>query len=393
MLRVLLHDSEAAKAVFEKTGLFKAPEVLEKYVIASEVTVEVLDLFLSRVFGAERASIGIGSSDLKTLWESLGCEPFRDQKSEAGEDVSVRAEAPDKAIEGLCVKVQDLERQLCAVQRQIQMQGEVSQLAVSLDDRLDKVAQECERRVCDVRSHVSAVSEDVVRLRKEVSDRASAGEVRELSEEFSRLKAGEQSLGDRISVVEKKAAKVERSMRSEIQTEIKRHHEAVKAAMDPLNGIIAQMTRDCGGNVHEKGFVEVTASSCQLGAAKNVVEIGSDSNFRTRDESSPWIRYDFKERRVAPTSYSIRKDTRGGYPRSWVLEVSNDGSDSSWQVVDRRDDNQDLNGRYVTHNFAINSPQQGSFRFVRLRQTGKNHAGNDGLRITSLEVFGTLSLE
>ena len=82
MLRALLRDSEAAKALFEKVGLFKTPELLEKYLIASEVTVEVLDLFLAE---------------------------------------------PKKEVEGLRVKVQDLEQQLCAVQRQLQMQGEVAQ--------------------------------------------------------------------------------------------------------------------------------------------------------------------------------------------------------------------------------------------------------------------------
>ena len=39
MLRGLLRGSEASKALFERAGLFKTPELLEKYEIASEVTV------------------------------------------------------------------------------------------------------------------------------------------------------------------------------------------------------------------------------------------------------------------------------------------------------------------------------------------------------------------
>ena len=58
------------------------------------------------------------------------------------------------------MKVQDLERQLCAVQRHLQMQGKVSQLAVCLNGRLDEITRECEK-------WVSAVSEDVVGLKKE----------------------------------------------------------------------------------------------------------------------------------------------------------------------------------------------------------------------------------
>ena len=382
MLRGLLRNSEAAKALFEKVGLFKTPEVLERYVIASEVTVEVLDLFLSRVLGTERAPVGDSCGDLAALWESLGCVSLSDRKgsSAAGEDLSARVGEPDKATEELRVKVQDLERQLCAVQRQLQMQGEVSRLATSLGE----IARECERRV-------STVSEDVVRLEREVSDRARNGEVKSLIEELSRLKDGERRLDSRISDVEKKATDAEQVLRNEIQAEIKRLDTVTKIIpIDPLNGIIALLTRQCGGNVHEKGVVELTASSTGVWDLKNVVELGTNSWFICNNESNSWIRYDFKGRRVAPTSYSIRSYDCS-YPKSWVLEVSNDGSDDSWKVVDRRENNEDLNGKYLTHNFAISGSPSEGFRFVRLRQTGKTHDGDDYLVLTSLEVFGTLS--
>ena len=69
MLRELLRGGEAARALFEKVGLFKSPEVLEKYAIASEVTLEVLDAFLARVFGTHRESMCDGACDLKVLCE------------------------------------------------------------------------------------------------------------------------------------------------------------------------------------------------------------------------------------------------------------------------------------------------------------------------------------
>ena len=118
--------------------MFKSPELLEKYVIASEVTVDVLDLFLSRIFGAERAPIDTTSGDLKTLWESFGGFSLKGRN-----DARDESDEPDK-VEGLRLKVENLERQLCAVQRQLQMQGEVSQLAASIDGRLNEIARECE---------------------------------------------------------------------------------------------------------------------------------------------------------------------------------------------------------------------------------------------------------
>ena len=65
MLRGLLRDSEAAKELFEKVGLFKSPELLEKYVVASEVTVEVLGMFWGCCKGCKslrRVTFGPSSS-------------------------------------------------------------------------------------------------------------------------------------------------------------------------------------------------------------------------------------------------------------------------------------------------------------------------------------------
>ena len=105
-----------------------------------------------------------------------------------------------------------------------------------------------------------------------------------------------------------------------------------------------------------------------------------------------WFCYDFKEWRVAPTSYSIKPFDGGCFPRSWVLEVSNDGSEGSWAVVDSRKDNCRLR-QLCTSNFKIRPIPSGAFRFFRLRQTGKNAGGGDQLVIQRLELFGVLSHE
>ena len=156
-----------------------------------------------------------------------------------------------------------------------------------------------------------------------------------------------------------------------------------------LNGIIAHLTRECGGNVHEKGVVEVTVSSvCGTGyEAKNAVELGTISHFWSNYKPNSWICYDFKGRSVTPTSYSIRTDNCA-CPRSWLIEVSNDGSEGSWVVIDHRDD--DTNAKNSTCNFVISPIPRGRFRFVRLRQTRNNYDGNEVLALTSLEFFGTL---
>ena len=164
---------------------------------------------------------------------------------------------------------------------------------------------------------------------------------------------------------------------------------------NPLEGIIAYLTRECGGNVHEKGIVNVTASSV-FGPydQKNAVDLDTDVFYESKNEKDTWICYDFKEQRVIPTSYTVRTNGvafGGSHLKSWVIEVSNDKH--SWTEIDRRDNNNDLNGSHATRNFKISHVRRKRFRFFRLRQTGENHyhpGPNYYVTITALEIFGTL---
>ena len=152
---------------------------------------------------------------------------------------------------------------------------------------------------------------------------------------------------------------------------------------NPLDGIIAYLTRECGGNVWDNGVVGGSrfASAAELG-------LKSETIITIRE---PWVRYDFKERRVTPTSYSIKVADR--WPqRSWVFEASNDNR--WWEPLDIREDNVDLRYRNVTRNFSIRPVPQGSYRYIRLRLTSQNDPRDEGgnvlERIRGLEVFGTL---
>ena len=165
-----------------------------------------------------------------------------------------------------------------------------------------------------------------------------------------------------------------------------------------LDGIIAHLSRECGGNVQDHGIVNITASSTN-GAAfdpKNVADLDTDSIYCSNDVLDTWICYDFKQMRVTPTSYSIRSHCHG-YPgyfnlKSWVLEVSNDGD--AWDVVDSRNDNYELDDENVTCNFQIPEGRcKSKYRFIRIRQTGPNHRANLTLyyvTMSSFEVFGRL---
>jgi hypothetical protein len=184
---------------------------------------------------------------------------------------------------------------------------------------------------------------------------------------------------------------------------------------DIPEGIIAHLTRECGGNVHDGHVVDVTSGSFEqesyganphsgacdnhpLYAATNVADLETGSFFssayREKKEDIPhtknnWICYNFKERRIVPTHYTIR--TNSGYPgdihlKSWLVETSADGK--IWREVAREENNRQLNGKLLTATFAVAGG--GECRFIRLVNIGRDHCGYDCLRISAWEIFGSL---
>ena len=81
-----------------------------------------------------------------------------------------------------------------------------------------------------------------------------------------------------------------------------------------FSGIIHHLTETCGGNVHDKGIVEVTASSAS--------ELDNLENY----QQNSWLKYDFKEKKIHPTKYSIRS-------RHWAIEGSNSGGDDDNDIT------------------------------------------------------------
>jgi hypothetical protein len=90
-----------------------------------------------------------------------------------------------------------------------------------------------------------------------------------------------------------------------------------------------------------------------------------------------WICYNFKERRIVPTHYTIRTHDHGtgyGHLKSWLVETSVDGE--SWQEVAREEDNEKLNGKLLTGTFSVAGEE---CRFIRLVNIGRTHSGYDRL--------------
>ena len=396
------HEVTLAKIFLAKLRLFESrPDLAAKgrYTITSGVDRDVVDLFFARVMGDEAEVVTADNAEqLRALCDELGFSGFDGEiRAVLGGDVMTktirveiqeRLDGHDVRLEDLDVRLEEFWEALGRLDEQVtEIASQLEVVLPSIDARLNELARavregfperpravdgvglnDMEGAVAEAKREAGSLREDVERLRSKLDEKASAADLEALSKEVARLKAV--------------AGKVTAPAGTEF----------VYNDAKPLDGIIAHLTSECGGNVHEKGVVKVTASSCLGGKPENAVDLNSDSEFESTNARNTWICYDFQGKRVTPTSYSI---TSCGYGpgnchlKSWVLEVSNDGSEGSWATVDSRKNNEDMK-MDLTCNFAVSASSSGAFRFVRLRQTGKNHDGDDCLAICGLELFGTL---
>jgi hypothetical protein len=154
-----------------------------------------------------------------------------------------------------------------------------------------------------------------------------------------------------------------------------------------LCGIISYLTSQYGGNVSDQGIVNVSGSTtCNSWVAKNAVDLLSTSCFMSLNQPNQWLCYDFKNRKVRPTHYSIHAYP-GYYLHSWVFERSMDGS--AWTELDRHKDDQTTNSDHPIGTFSISNNFE--CQFVRLRQTDGNASGYHHLVFHAMEIFGDLS--
>jgi hypothetical protein len=159
-----------------------------------------------------------------------------------------------------------------------------------------------------------------------------------------------------------------------------------------LNGIIESLTKQSGGNVHDRGLVNITSLSTAgtVYHPKEAANLDADTKFGSGSGENQWLCYGFRTGTINLTGYSIRSQYdcgQGGFHlRHWVIETSMDGNE--WTIVDARTDNHELNQKNVTIWFWIAEERHQRCRFVRLRQTGKSHSKSYEIWLSLFEVFG-----
>lgn len=162
-----------------------------------------------------------------------------------------------------------------------------------------------------------------------------------------------------------------------------------------LKGIIYQLTKKFGGNVSDKKVVNITSSSNtsnSLSSPKYAADFeNKDTFFGSSNFPNSWIKYDFKNRRVCPTHYSLShtfKEKGWSHPVQWVIEGSNTDRDDDWKELDSRSNINEINGAKTFKMQRQISNE--SYQYLRLRQTGPSSLGGNYLNISALEYFGSI---
>jgi hypothetical protein len=171
----------------------------------------------------------------------------------------------------------------------------------------------------------------------------------------------------------------------------KAHFPQLRFAFDrqsPFRGILSFLTEKFHGNIHEKEVVTVTSSGDQYHDCWQVATLGWDSHWCSTDQQDSWIAFDFKERRVCLSHYTLKSHPYDdSFFLEWVIEGSNDGE--TWISLDHR----------VTHalaapsqvkSFDCSGGSRNAFRHLRMRLASETTDHNHYLALTNIEFFGEL---
>lgn len=142
--------------------------------------------------------------------------------------------------------------------------------------------------------------------------------------------------------------------------------------------------------------VEITASSYRTERSRpqNAADFTDDDKyFGSKNLKGSWLCYNFKNRKVKPSYYSIKswQNPKGNHHvKSWEIQASND--EKEWKVLDSRSDENSLDGSNLSKTFDIRFINNSNefYKYIRIVQVGLNTGGTLYLNIQSLEFFGDI---
>lgn len=157
----------------------------------------------------------------------------------------------------------------------------------------------------------------------------------------------------------------------------------------PFYGIFGKLREMSKDDVYLKSQVKITASTCDKNEPFQIVDSHWNDLFFTEDKVNSWIMFDFKNKRVNITNYTLKTHKYASgtcHIKAWIIEGSN--GHNQWTEIDRRFTPM-LNGPNKSQTFPATNTND-MFQFIRLRQIGLNCRNDNILAITNVELFGTI---
>jgi len=224
------------------------------------------------------------------------------------------------------------------------------------------------------------------------------GVIKRLESEINSAKA---TIGEQNNKIQEKDSMLEEKQRV-IQSKDATINEKVKQIKelngeggypfksDLFSGILDGMSKKLGRNLAGSSDVDVTASTVNSSSEgfQNVLKNDS-SHWASENLPNSWIQYDFKQRKVSITSYSINSHFK---VKSWKVEGSTDGStfeiiDNKVDTTDFQNSNSNFNDPNSQKNFPV-QPNNKYYRYIRITSTSKNWNNYDHFCLSRVEFFG-----
>ena len=170
---------------------------------------------------------------------------------------------------------------------------------------------------------------------------------------------------------------------------------------DKLNGIFSYLTKESDGNPLISNKVQGYAPREKLSRPLyNVVDFTDINSYylnffvldgnRVPNKNENYFQFDFRDITVNVTGYSIRTTENKLRPKTWTIFGSNDGD--SWEIIDTKKNNYELNQSYHTVYFKANK-NSNFYRYIRYAQY-ENHYDEKvykyGFELSAFELFGII---
>jgi len=205
-----------------------------------------------------------------------------------------------------------------------------------------------------------------------------------INEKTSLIQAKDSKLEENARLIQSKDATINEKVK---QIKVLTGEGGYPLNSDLFSGIFDGLSKKLGRNLADSSDVDVTASSNNGNGTKNVLK--NDGSFWCSEGiPNSWIKFDFKERKVSITSYSMRDGPNG--VKSWKVEGSTDGS--TFEIIDNKVDTTDFQVNCRDKNFPV-QPNNKYYRYIRITSTSKNGWNDDRFGLFRVEFFGFVQSE